>query len=71
MKSEDVSQVHNAFNEFDKNLLLICSKINYLTSQTLNYNQMELIFYKDTDTGLYVDFTSFLPWTYRASSLVT
>ena len=32
---------------------------------------MELIFYKDTDTGLYVDFTSFLPWTYRASSLVT
>ena len=32
MKSEDVSQVHNAFNEFDKNLLLICSKINYLTS---------------------------------------
>ena len=32
------------------------------------------VFRKDTNTGLYVNFTSFVPWTYRISwirSLVT
>ena len=77
MKAENVSQVHKALNRFDKNLRFT---VDIFQNEVPHFLDLELspdgitIFRKDTNTGLYVNFTSFVPWTYRTSwirSLVT
>ena len=77
IKPENVKKVHNALNKFDKNLRFT---VDMFKDKVPHFLDLELspdgtsIFRKDTNTGLYVNFTSFVPWTYRISwikSLVT
>ena len=77
IKTENVKKVHNALNKFDKNLRFT---VDMFKDKVPHFLELELspdgtsIFRKDTNTGLYVNFTSFVPWTYRISwikSLVT
>ena len=77
IKPENVKKVHNALNKFDKNLRFT---VDMFKDKVPHFLDLDLspdgtsIFRKDTNTGLYVNFTSFVPWTYRISwikSLVT
>ena len=77
MKPENVSQVHKALNKFDNNLRLT---VEMFQNEVPHFVDLELsldgvtIFRKDTNTGLHVNFASFVPWTYHTSwirSLVT
>ena len=77
IKPENVKKVHNALNKFDKNLRFT---VDMFKDKVPHFLDLELspdgtsIFRKNTNTGLYVNFTSFVPWTYRISwikSLVT
>ena len=66
IKPDDV-KVHNFLNKFDKNL---CFTVDMFQNKVPYFLDLESspdgisIFQKDTNTGLYVNFTSFVPWTY-------
>ena len=70
MKPGNVSHVHKALNKFDNNLRFT---VHTFQNEVPHFLDFELspdgitIFRKDTNTGLYVNFTSFLHWTYRIS----
>ena len=70
MKPENVSQVHKALNKCDNNL---CFTVDMFQHEVSHFLDLELppdgitIFRKDANTGLYVNFTSFVAWTYRTS----
>ena len=77
MKPENVSQVHKALNNFGNNLRFT---VDMFQNEAPHFLDLELspdgitIFQKETNTGLYVNFTNFVPWTCRTSwirSLVT
>ena len=77
IKPENVKKVRNALDQSDKNLRFT---VDMFKDKVPHFLDLELspdgtsIFRKDTNTGLYVNFTSFVPWTYRISwirSLVT
>ena len=65
-----VSHVHKVLNKFDNNLRFT---VHTFQNEVPHFLDFELspdgitIFRKDTNTGLYVNFTSFLHWTYRTS----
>ena len=64
------SQVHNTLHKFDKNLRYTA---DMLKNEVPHFLDLELspdrftIFRKDTNTGSFVNFTSFVPWTYHTS----
>ena len=66
MKPENVSQVHKALNKFDNNLHLT---VDTFQNEAPHFVDLEfspngiIIFQKDTITGLYINFTIFVPWT--------
>ena len=68
IKPENVSQVNKAHNKFDSNLRFT---IDMFQNEVLHFLELELspdgiaIFRKGTNTRLYINFTSFVPWTYR------
>ena len=70
MKPENVSQVQKALNKFDNNLRFT---VDMFQNEAPHFLDLELlpggitIFQKDTNTSLYVNFTNFVPWTYRIS----
>ena len=70
MKPENISEVYNAFNKFDKNL---GSTLNMSQNEVPYFLDLELspgitfFFWQDNKTGAYLNFTSFVPWTYRTS----
>ena len=77
VKPHVVARIHQLLNQFDPNL-----KFTVVTfeNETPHFLDLELhpdgisIFRKDTNTGLYTNFDSFLPWSFRVSwinSLVT
>ena len=67
IKPDNVKEVHNSLNKFDKNLGFT---VDMFQNKVLHFLDLELspdgisIFRKDTYTGLYVNITSFVPWTY-------
>ena len=67
IKPDNVKEVHNSLNKFDKNLRFT---VDMFQNKVPHFLDLELspdgisIFRKDTNTGLYVNFTSFVPWTY-------
>ena len=73
IKPDDV-KVHNFLNKFDKNLRftvdMFQNKVPYFLDLESSPDGIS-IFQKDTNTGLYVNFTSFVPWTYRTSWIKT
>ena len=70
MKPENVCQVHKAPHKFDNNLRFT---VDVFQNEVPHFLDLELspdgikIFRKDTNTGLYVNFSSLVPWTYRTS----
>ena len=64
MKPENVSQVHKALNKFDNKLRFT---VDMFQNEVPHFLDLELsldgvtIFRKDTYTGLYVNFTGFVP----------
>ena len=64
-------------NSFDKNLKFT---VDLLENEVPHFLDLEMspdgisIYWKDTNTGLYVNYTNFVPWTHRTAwirSLVT
>ena len=70
MKPEDVSQVNNALNEFNKSFRytddMFQNEVSHFLDLELSPDKMKT-FQKDINTGQYVNFTSFVPWTYHTS----
>ena len=62
IKPDNVKEVHNFLNKFDKNLRFTVDMFQ---------NKVYSIFQKDTNTGLYLNFASFVPWTSRTSWIKT
>ena len=70
MKKEDVERVKTKFENFDKNL-----KFTYELFEDENPHFLDIeispiglnIYRKDTFTGHYTNFSSFVPWSYRIS----
>ena len=62
--------VHKKLNSLDKNLKFT---VDLFDKETPHFLDLELspdglsIFRKDTNTGLYVNFNSYVPWSYRVS----
>ena len=62
--------VHKKLNSFDNNLKFT---VDLFDKETPHFLDLELspdglsIFRKDTNTGLYVNFNSYVPWSYRVS----
>ena len=74
IKPDNVKEVHNSLNKFDKNFSFT---VDMFQNKLPHFLDLELspdgisIFRKDTNTGLYVNFTSFVPWTYCTSWIKT
>ena len=70
MKAENVSPVHKALNKFNNNM---CFADDMFQNEVPHFLDLELspdgiaIFQKETNTGLYVNFTNILLWTYCTS----
>ena len=74
VKPDNVKEVHNFLNKFDKNLRftvdMFQNKVPHFLDLELSPNGIS-IFRKDTNTGFYVNFTRFVPWTYLTSWIKT
>ena len=77
VKPQDVSRIHKLLSSFDKNLKFT---VDLFENEVPHFLDLEMspdgisIYWKDTNTGLYVNYTSFVPWTHRTAwirSLVT
>ena len=68
IKPDNVKEVHNSLKKFDQNLHFT---VNKLQKKVPHFLDLELspygisIFQKDANTGLYVNFTNFVCWTYH------
>ena len=77
VKLQDVSRFHKLLNSFDKYVKFIVDLFKNDVPLFLNLEMSPdgiSIYRKDTNTGLYVNYTSFVPWTHRTAwirSLVT
>ena len=67
-KPSDVQRIHDLFNDFDENLKFT---VDTCQDSTPHFLELELssdgltIYRKDTNTGLYTNFDSFVPWQFR------
>ena len=77
VKPQDISCIHKLLNSFDKNLKFT---IDLFENEVPHFPDLKMspdgisIYRKDTNTGLYVNYTTFVPWTHRTAwirSLVT
>ena len=74
IKPDNVKEVHNSLNKFDKSLRFT---VDMFQNKVPHFVDLELspdgisIFRKDINTGLYVNFKRFVPWTYRTSWIKT
>ena len=68
IKPDNVKEVHNSLNKFDENLGFTFDMFQNKKPHFLDFELSPdgiSIFRKDTYTDLYVNITSFVPWTYR------
>ena len=74
IKPDNVKEVHNSLNKFEKNLRFT---VDMFQNKIHHFLYFELfpdgisISCKDTNTGLYVNFKSFVLWTYSKSWIKT
>ena len=77
MKPQNVSRIHKLLNSFDKNLKFT---VDLFENKVPHFLDLEMspdgisIYRKDTNTGLYVNYTSLVSWTHHTTwirSLVT
>ena len=77
VKPQNISCIHKLLNGFDKNLNCTVDLFENEVPHFLDLEMSQdgiLIYWKDTNTGLYVNYTSFVPWTHCTAwigSLVT
>ena len=68
MKPTDIKLVHDSVNHFDKNLRFT---VDTFENVVLHFLDLELrndgisLYKKETNTGLYVNFSSYVPWTFN------
>ena len=68
VKPEDIQRLHDALNSFDPNLQFTVDTFEH---ETPHFLDIEIspdglsIFRKDTNTGLYTNYNSYTPWSYR------
>eukprot|EP00111_Clytia_hemisphaerica_P020238 TCONS_00059660-protein len=70
IKPKDVKKVHKAFEKFDKNLKFTVDEFKNETPHFLDIDMPTdefQVYRKPTNTGLYVNFDSFVPWQHRIS----
>ena len=77
VKPQDVVRIDKLLNGFDKNLTftvdLFENEVSHFIDLEMSPDRI-LIYWKDTNTGLYMNNTSFAPWTHLIAwikSLVT
>ena len=77
VKPQDVVRIDKLLNGFDKNLTFTVDLFENEVSHFIDLEMLPdriLIYWKDTNTGLYMNNTSFAPWTHPIAwikSLVT
>ena len=70
VKLQNVRRIHKLFNSFDENLKFT---VDLFENEVPHFLDLEIsldgimIYSKDTNTGLYVNCTSFVPWTHRTA----
>ena len=70
VKPQNVRRIHKFLNDFDKNLKFT---VDLFENEVPHFLDLEIsldgimIYSKDTNTGLYVNCTSFVPWTHRTA----
>ena len=70
VKPQDVSRIHKLLNGFNQNLKFT---VDLFENEVPHFLDLEMlpdgisIYRKDTNTGLYVSYTSFVPWTHRTA----
>ena len=72
LKANDVDKVHRALEKFDKNLKFTVDTFDNVTPHFLDLEIAPdglTIFRKDTNTGLYTNFDSYAPWSYKKAWL--
>ena len=72
IKPKDVKNVHKAFEKFDKNLKFTVDEFVNETPHFLDIDMLDdefQVYRKATNTGLYVNYDSFVPWHNRISWL--
>ncbi|XP_066935534.1 uncharacterized protein [Clytia hemisphaerica] len=68
IRPENIDKVHSSLNKFNKNLQFTVDKFE---NEVPHFLDLEIspdglsIFRKDTNTGLYTNFNSYSPWSYR------
>ena len=77
VKPDDISEIHELLNKFDPNLKFTVdtfeNEVPHFLDLKLCNDGLE-IYRKDTNTGLYTNFNSYVPWHYKIAwikSLVT
>ena len=70
IKPEDVNEIHKLLNNFDLNLQFT---VNKFVNETPHFLDIEMspdglqIYRKETNTGQYVSFDSYVPWNHKIS----
>ena len=71
VKVDDIDEVQNRFNSFDKNLKFTVDKFEddviHFLDIIIHQDGQTDIYTKPTNTGQYSDFDSFVPWRYKTS----
>ena len=70
MKPTDIKLAHDSVNRFDKNLRFTVDTFENVVPHFLDLelrNDGISLYKKATNTGLYVHFSSYVPWTFKTS----
>ena len=70
IKLKDIGRIHQALNKFDKNLRFTVDKFEYVLPHFLDLELRDdgiALYMKPTNTGLYVNYNSNVPWALRVS----
>ena len=70
IKPKDIGRIHQALNKFDKNLRFTVDKFEYVLPHFLDLELRDdgiALYTKPTNTGLYVNYNSNVPWALRVS----
>ena len=71
VKPDDIDMIHNALNNFHPNLKFTIDNFEDTDTHFLDLlilNTLDIdIYRKDTFSGQYIDYNSFIPWHFKAS----
>ena len=73
IKPKDIGGVHLALNKFDKNLQFTIDEFENVVPHFLDLEIRDdgiALYKKPTNTGLYVNYSSNVPWMFRVSWII-